>query len=163
MVALSSNGERETNLDAIKQSACRLLKNHQIDIFIPAVSQTVRGESETIFYMNGYVFIKYREEIPYLKLRETTYFNDILCSFANRKIRYKLLDDVELEKIRQGVNDLKFSEFQVGDEVMVTKGNFINLPGKVSYIYSEETLQIAIVLRSKQALMDFPSTYIRKR
>lgn len=163
IVSLSSNGERETNINAIKKSAQRIIKNVNVDVFVPAISQLVRGESETMFYMQGYIFIKFQENIHYLKLRETTYFNDVLCSLVNRKIQYHLLDDSELKKIRQEVNNLKFSEFEVGDAVTVIKGNFKNLPGIISTVYDEEQIQVSVTLRSKSLLIDFPSTYLKKK
>lgn len=163
VVSLSSNGERENDIEALKKSVHRILKNNSLEIYIPAISQTVRGESETMFYMQGYIFIQYVENIPYLRLRETSYFNDVLCSSVNRKIKYNLLEHRELQKIQEGVNQLRFSEFKTGSEIVIIKGNFKNLPGVVSCVYSEETIQVSVILRSKRLLMDFPSTYLAKR
>lgn len=163
VVSLSSNGEKENDIEAIKRAARRILRNQALDVYVPAVSQTVRGESETMFYMQGYVFIRYAESVPYLRLRETPYFTDVLCSYINRKLRYNLLNGSELKKIQDGVDNLRFSKFETGNEITIIKGNFKNLPGVVSCVYSEETIQVSIVLRSKRLLMDFPSTYLAKR
>lgn len=163
MVSLSPTGERETNLKAIRNAACRILKNQTLEVYIPAISQTVRGESETMFYMQGYIFIKYKPDISFLKLRETQYFTDILCSISQRRINYKFLSNDELEKIRNGVNNLRLSEFKEGDEIYITKGDFKNLPGKINCVYNSEQVQVLIELRSKVLLVDSPSIYIQKR
>lgn len=163
IVSLSSNGERESNLEMIRKSVVRILKNQNLEVYVPAVSQTVRGESEIMFYMQGYIFIKHMDGVPYYRLRETQYFTDVLCTYLNRKIRYKLLDNNSFLKIKNGVDNLRISSFVVGDEVFITKGDFKNLPGIVSCVYDEEQVQVAISLRSKKLLIDSPSTYIQKR
>lgn len=163
IVSLSPTGERETNLELIRKSIFKLLKTTSLEVFIPAISQTVRGESETMFYMQGYIFIKYIPGVSYFRLKETQYFNEILSSYHNRKIRYKLLKDSELNKIRTGVENLKLSEFKEGDEVYINKGDFKNLPGIIKFVYNSEKVQVFVDLRSKQLLIDSPSIYIQKR
>jgi hypothetical protein len=115
-----------------------------------------------MFYMEGYAFVRYDEGVPYLRLQETTYFRSVLCQPGPRhKPRFSLLEDRALDPMRDGLRSIKFSEFSVDDDVKIVKGNYKNLPARVSMIYEDgETVQVYVDLRSKKILMDFPSTYL---
>jgi len=163
IVELSTTGERETNIKNIVNSVHRILRRNDIEVFIPAISQKVRDESQTLFYLNGYIFVKYFDGIPYYKLKETTYFQDVLCSHKRRQVVYSLLSDQELDPIRQGMNKLKFNEFNINDLVRIKMGQYKNLKGVISLVYEDgENVQVMINLRSKKILIDFPSTYLEK-
>lgn len=116
--------------------------------------------------MNGYVFIEYDPGAPYLALRETSYFRDVLCkSYRNSAPEYSLLSDSDLEPMRAGMEDLKSNSFQIGDSVCVITGTYRNLRGEISLVYDDgETVQVAVNhLRSKKGLLvDFPSTYLER-
>ena len=56
VVQLSSTGEKEEDIDILKQSARKILNRGDVEIFVPAISPKVRDESQTIFFMEGYVF-----------------------------------------------------------------------------------------------------------
>lgn len=164
IVELTSTGEKEENIQSIIQSAHKLLKKPDLAVFVPAISQTVRDDSQTMFYMNGYVFIEYMLGVNYLRLRETTYFRDVLCSsYNNNEPQYSLLDDSELDSIRRGMDDLKVGEYKEGDAVLVKEGCYRNLPGVVSLVYEDkQNIQVAVNLLSKRMLIDFPVTYVEK-
>jgi transcription antitermination factor NusG len=165
IVELTSTGEKEDNIQSIIQSAHKLLKKSEVEVFVPAISQTVRDDSQTMFYMSGYVFIEYIPGVNYLRLRETTYFRDVLCnSFDENGPQYSLLDDSELDPIRKGMDNLKVGEYKEGDAVIVKEGCYRNLPGVVSLVYEDkQNIQVAVNLLSKKMLIDFPVTYVEKR
>lgn len=163
IVELTSAGEKEETIQNIIQSAHKLLKNPDIEVFVPAISQTVRDDSQTMFYMNGYVFVEFVPGVQYLRLRETAYFRDVLCSYDDGQPQYSLLDDRELDSIRQGMDDLKVGEYEVGEAVLVKEGCYRNLPGVISLVYDDgQNVQVAVNLRSKKILIDFPVTYIER-
>ncbi len=163
VVQLTQTGEKETDLNAIKRSVCRILGKKDLEIFIPAVSENVRGESHTTFYMDGYVFIKYRDGIPFNKLQETTYFHSVLCNTTQKRRDYSFLYDKDLAPMRDGIRKIQQNKFNPGDTIKVNKGEFKNLVGEVSVVYDDEqNVQVYISLRSKKILMDFPSSYLDK-
>lgn len=152
-------------MDTLRRAAKKLLRRDDIDMFIPAISQNVRDDSQTLFFMEGYVFFRYVRGVSFLKLRDTTYFNDVLVTSKRngREPEYSLLDDSKLNLMRQGMNDLRVGKFLVGDAVQIIEGNFKNLKGDVSMVYDrKQVVQVSVVLRSKMVLMDFPSTYLKK-
>jgi transcription antitermination factor NusG len=166
IVQLTPLGEREKNLALIVRSAQRIL-GKTLDVFVPAVSQKVRDESQTMFYMDGYVFVRHEEGVNYLKLADTTYFNCVLSQTSvvngeRRKI-YSLLNDKDIAPMRVGMQGLKLGVYKEGQKVKITKGNFKNLQAEISYVHEDgEHAQVYVKLRSKPILMDFPVSYFKK-
>jgi transcription antitermination factor NusG len=166
IVQLTHFGEREKNIQSIVRNINKML-GKPVDVFVPAVSQKVRDESQTMFYMDGYIFIRYEENINYLKLNDTVYFNSVLTqiSFVNgeRKKTYSLLDDKQISPMRVGVQNLKIGVFKENQNVKIIKGKFKGLQAVVSYTHEDnEHIQVYIKLRSKLILMDFPTSYIQE-
>lgn len=166
IVQLTPLGEREKNLGLIVRSAQRIL-GKPLDVFVPAVSQKVRDESQTMFYMDGYVFVKFEEGVNYLKLQETTYFNNVLTQSGivngERRRTFSTLEDKDIAPMRVGMSALKLGEFKEGQKVKIVKGNFKNLQAEVSFMHEDgEHAQVFVKLRSKPMLMDFPVSYLKK-
>jgi transcription antitermination factor NusG len=165
IVQLTPLGEREKNINLIVRSAHRIL-GKQLEVFIPAVSQKVRDESQTMFYMDGYVFVSHVEGIPYLKLSDTMYFSSVLIQTTTingvRKRTFSLLSDNDIAPMKAGMQTLKLGSFKEGQSVKIVKGNFKNLQAKVSYIHEGgESAQVHVKLRSKPILIDFPVSYLK--
>lgn len=163
IVQLTQTGEKESDLDSIKRSVHRILGRKDLEVFIPAVSEDVRGESHTTFYMDGYIFVKFAEGVHFHKLQETNYFSSVLCSVSQKKREYSFLYDKDLLPMKEGISNLQKNGLRVGQNVKVNKGEYKNLIGEVSFIYENgQDVQVYIGLRSKKILMDFPSSYLDK-
>ncbi len=111
------------------------------------------------------MFIKYTDDVPFLKLQETTYFQTVLCQLSvvngSRKRTFSFLHDKDLEPMKRGMQSLKVREFGKGQEVKIIKGTYKNLVGKVNMVHDDnEHIQVFVGLKSKQILMDFPSSYL---
>jgi transcription antitermination factor NusG len=166
-VELTHAGEKEKNLSLITKSARRILKNKEVEVFIPAVTQKVRDESSILSFMEGYVFIAYQDNILYTKLQETNYFRSVLTKpvYEGRRKRrvLSLLDDSELRPMRKGMESLNRGDFKPGDSVKVKKGNYKNLNAEVIIVFEDEQIvQVYVELRSKKILLDFPASYLSK-
>lgn len=159
VVQLSGNGEHEKNLLMLEKSVRRILKR-DIEIFIPAVTEKVREDNHTMFYMDGYIFILFVHGVNYNKLSNTTYFETVLMSGRDK---LSLLDDSYLVPLRKGTQALKLGTFAKGDKVKVVKGTFKNLTGVISAVYENgEKVQLNLNLSSKPLLIDYPSSYLTK-
>lgn len=159
VVQLSSNGEHEKSLDHIVRAVHRILKV-PLNVFIPAISEKVREDMQTMFYMDGYIFVEFRPGINYNKLNATNYFELVLKS--NRE-NYALLSDDKIRPLKSGTDALKIGSFAKGDKVKVLKGTFKNLTGIISAVYDNgDKVQLNLQLSSKPVLMDYPSSYVVK-
>ncbi len=158
VVQLTSAGERETDIKALERSVSRILRR-PIEVFVPAMSQDARDESQTTVYMAGYIFVLHEPGVDYTKLSDTTYFASVLVSGRT----FQLLDDSKVRPIKDNVAAMKVGEFKVGAAVRVKRGIHKNLPGKVAYVYDGgENVQVHVKLASKEMLIDFPSSYLQK-
>jgi len=170
VIQLTSLGEREKNLHLIERAVHQILKRKDLAVFVPAISQKARDESLTTWYSNGYVFVRFADDVVYNALQDTAYFSNVLSKTATasgtRKIVYSLLDDKDLDPMRSGMKTMRV--MRAGDlvednVVKVVKGNYKNLIGKVSMVYEgNENVQVYVDLRSKKVFMDFPSSYLEK-
>jgi len=164
IVELSPNGEHDGDVETIKSNIRRILKIKDIQIFIPAMSKKIRDDSQTLFFMDGYVFVEYRDNVQYLSLRDTAFFNDVLCNLTrshNSVPSFSLLNDSDLDPMRDGLDQMQRRIFKIGDIVKVIIGSYKNLRGEVSIVYDEHTVQLSVNhLDSKKILIDFPTTYI---
>jgi len=163
IIQLTPAGERETRIPILKKAICRILKR-ELDVFVPAISQQVREDSQTIAFMEGYIFVEYVDDISYLKLQDTTFFSVVLCNSQRAGMpQYSLLDDDQLNPLRQGMDDLKYGDFQEGDRVKITKGSYKNLIGRITLMLDDgQNAQVSADLLSKHLLMAFPTTYLEK-
>lgn len=162
VIGLSSVGEKETNTKIMISSASRIL-GRSVEMFIPAVSKQRQSELHTTFYMDGYVFIRYEENVPYIKLQDTTYFGQVLCCQDRGSVTYSLVDDASLAPLRKGMKNLSVCKFSIGDRVRVVKGELKDLTGTVQIIYDGgEVIQVNASQRSKPMLIDFPVIYLEK-
>ena len=165
IVQLTTIGEHEKNLALIVRSAQKIL-GKILDVFVPAISQKVRDESQTMFYMDGYVFVKFEEGVNYQKLAETTYFSSVLTQFVTvngeRRRTYSTLPDKDIAPMRVGMESIKLGVLKEGQKVKIVKGNFKSLLAVVSFLHDDgEHVQVYVELRSKPVLMDFPISYIK--
>jgi len=169
VVQLTPVGEREKNIQSIIRSARQILKQKDIEVFIPAINQKGQDDSLTTWYSDGYIFIKYIPTVSYHKLAETNYFASVLSTVAQvnreKKRVYSLLNDKDLAPMRTGMQDLKTtsSRFKEDQEVKIIKGNYKDMPGKISLIYDGgEKVQVFVHLKSIKGggvFMDFPASY----
>ena len=162
VVGLSSAGERETNIEAMTAVIRRVL-GAKLEVFVPAISKKAREESQTTFYMDGYIFVKYQDGISYTKLQDMAYFDHVLCCRSKGVISYSLVEDEVLNPLREGVENLSTCIFAIGDHVKVVRGEFRLLKGVVCVIHDGgETVLVDVSQRSKLMMIDFPVTYLEK-
>jgi len=162
IVQLTPAGEREKNLSSIIKAVRHILNDRTIEVCIPAVSQRVRKDLLTTFYWDGYIFVKFVEGRKYLKLNDTTYFHSVLCKPGHSRL-FSCLDDKDLEPMKRGLEKIKLNVFEEGDMVVIVKGQYKNLPGRIVMIYEgNENVQVYVSLYSKQVLIDISASYLMK-
>jgi transcription antitermination factor NusG len=167
VVQLTPMGEREKNISLIEKSIHQILKRKDLSVFVPAVSQKGQKDSLTTWYADGYIFIQFVPGVSYSLLQDKAYFSIVLSkpNVENgvRKLAYSLLEDKDLDPMRDGMKVMTVGGFRVDQRVRITKGNFKNLKGKISVIYDgAETVQVYVDLLSKKMFLDFPASYLEK-
>lgn len=168
VVQLTSLGEREKNIASITRSVHHILRRKDLEVFVPAISQKGLGDSLTTWYSDGYIFVRFLDGVLYNSLQETAYFSMVLSKLVVvdgvRRMKYSLLNNKDLDPMRVGMKVMRVGKFSEDDSVKVIKGNYRNLPGKVSCVYDQgEVVQVCLNLRSKPMFIDFPASYLEKQ
>lgn len=162
VLELTSQGEDE-DPEVLKKAFARIVKGG--DVFIPA-SISIVGDSRVVHKLiDNYVFVK--RTFPdsfFLKLEGSKYVACVLTvahsSSGTRKIA--CVSESDIEKMRRQIQVETEQGIEVGDEVEVMSGPYKGITGKViEEIPENDSVQVYISLRSKQALVTLPRSFMR--
>ncbi len=165
VVELTHSGEQEKDSKTLTRAIHRIL-GRPLRVFVPSLSTDVRSDSQVLVYMDGYVFIEYQEGIQYMRLRDTSYFNEVLCSSKGSSSRgtspmYALVGDDKLDSIRKDMESIRNVEFELDDNVIVKSGTNRGMRGIVMDVQGDE-ITVKHPTRSKPCLLSYKSTYLTK-
>lgn len=137
------------------------------EVFVPASVSTV-GESRVVHRLvDGYAFVK--RNLPdqtFFKMEQTKYVDSILTMVASdggRTVRkLACVPSLDIEKMRKQLHIESEQGIEIGDEVQVTSGAYRGINGRViEEIPENDTVQVHIKLRSKEALVTLPRSFLK--
>ncbi len=161
VVGLTHAGEQEKDSKILARSVQRIL-GRPLAVFVPSLSTDVRDDSQVLVYMDGYVFIEFFEGVQYIRLRETSYFNEVLCSSSRSHAPvYSLIDDSEVTGIKENMESIRDVDFEEGMPVRVKSGTNRGLPGVVVMVEGD-VITVQHQTRSKPVIAEYKSTYLEK-
>jgi 5'-3' exonuclease/transcription antitermination factor NusG len=161
VLELSPQGEDE-DPEVLHKALHRMMKGKEF--FIPASVIKVPGGSRVVHKLiDNYVFVKrLMSDSEFIKFENTKYISSVLTIAGGGSRRIACVSDPDIERMRRQIRVETEQGIQVGDEVMVMSGPYKNLKGKViEEIPETDSVQIYISLRSKQALVTLPRTFLR--
>lgn len=160
VLELSSQGEEE-DPDILRASLSRTLKG--AEIFIPA-SISIVGESRVVHKLiDNYVFVRRSQpDGYYLKVENTKYVTSVLTVPSGKVRKISTVRDSDIEKMRRQIHVETEQGIEVDDEVEVMSGAYRGIRGKViGEIKENDSVQVYIHLRSKQAIVTLPRSFLR--
>jgi transcription antitermination factor NusG len=122
--------------DSLKSAA-----KDDIEVFIPTLTYKDKRGSYSYSLFDGYVFV--RGCADYAKLNNSPYVSMVLTGSSGR-VSY--VPDAEVEALRSKLLDLVPADFKVGEEVMVERGLFKGLRGKVMGHEGDEKLVVEVYM-----------------
>lgn len=162
VLELTPQGEEE-DPEVLRKCLGRMIKGGTI--FIPA-SISIVGDSRVVHKLiDNYVFVK--RTLPdnaFIKLEGTRYISSILtvCNSENGSRKIACVNDRAIEQMRLQIAVETEQGIEVGDRVEVMSGAYKGITGKiVEEIPENDTVQVFISLRSKQALVTLPRSFLR--
>jgi 5'-3' exonuclease/transcription antitermination factor NusG len=165
VLELSPQGEEE-DPEALYSAIRRLLKV-EVDIFVPASISNV-GESRVVHKLiDNYVFV--RRTLPdnaFMRLEGTRFIASVLTinrsTSGNSTRQVTCVKDADIEKMRRQIHVETEQGIEVGDEVQVMSGPYKGINGRViEEINETDSVQVFIKLRSKQAIVTLPRSFLR--
>lgn len=163
-IQLTPRGEDE-DPDVLIASLKRSIKT--AEIFVPASISKV-GETRVIHRLvEGYVFIRRTDsDNVYFRLENTKYVDFIITTMGSQNgrsvRRIAAVPDLDVEKMRRQIHVETEQGINVGDEVQVTSGVYKGINASViEEIKENDSVQVHIKLRSKEAIVTLPRSYLK--
>ncbi len=160
VVELTHSGEQEKDSAALTRAIQRIL-GRPLSVFVPSLSTDVRSDSQILVYMDGYIFIEFQEGVQYMRLRDTSYFNEVMCVSRGSSPVYSLVNDAEINGIKENMESIRNVEFGLDDHVVVKSGTNRGMRGVVMDVQGYE-VTVKHPTRSKPCLLSYKSTYLTK-
>ena len=160
VLELSQTGEQ-----ADPETLVRLLNkllNGEREIFVPAVTYVKRGIPTTLYYFQGYVFV--RAGLPsgrYFDLLSNSYFSSVLSYQEGHHTYLQLLPNEEIDKIKETLRTHTQISFAEGDQVEFISGTYKGLTGVCLGMITEDTCSVKIKMRSIESLVSIPVAMLR--
>lgn len=161
VLELSPQGEDE-DPEVLRKAIGRAVKSLK-DVFVPA-SIITRGHSRSVYKLiENYIFVRRTQpDQVYFKLEGTKYISSILTVFDRRIRKVSAVPDSSIEQMRLQLHVETEQGIEVGDEVLVMSGAYSGIVGRViENIPENNSVQVFIKLRSKQALITLPRSFLK--
>ena len=163
VLELTSRGEGE-DPDTLRQAITNVLKG--VEVFIPAAVSQVGADRVIRYLVEGYAFVRHTlPDQAYMKLEGSKYVQSILTKPSlseSRSRRVSCVPDSQIEKIKGQIIAETEQGIKIGDTVGITSGPYRNMTAKVIEEISElETVQVYVSLRSKQAIVTLPRSFLK--
>lgn len=160
VLELSQTGE-QADPETLTRLLTKMLGGTK-EVFVPAVTYVKRGIPTTLYYFQGYVFV--RAGLPsgrYFDLLNHSFFASVLSYHEGDKTYMQLLPHSEIEKVRETLRTHTQVTFAEGDEVQILSGTYKGLSGICTGMLTEDTCSVRIKMRSIESLVSFPVAMVR--
>ena len=161
VLELSPQGEDE-DPEVLRKAIGKAVKNAK-DVFVPA-SIITRGHTRSVYKLfENYIFVRRTQlDQVYFKLEGSKYIASVLTVLERRVRKVSAVPDSSIEQMRRQLHVETEQGIEVGDEVLVMSGAYSGIKGRViENIPENNSVQVFIKLRSKQALLTLPRSFLK--
>lgn len=161
VLELSPQGEDE-DPEVLRKAIGKSVKNVK-DVFVPA-SIITRGHTRSVYKLvENYIFVRRTQlDQVYFKLEGSKYVATILTVLDHRIRKISTVPESSIEQMRRQLHVETEQGIEVGDEVLVMSGAYSGINGRViENIPENNSVQVFIKLRSKQALLTLPRSFLK--
>lgn len=161
VLELSPQGEDE-DPEVLRKAIGKAVKNAK-DVFVPA-SVITRGHTRSVYKLvENYIFVRRTQPDPvYFKLEGSKYVVSVLTIIDRRVRKISSVSEGSIDQMRRQLHVETEQGIEVGDEVLVMSGAYSGINGTViENIPESNSVQVYIKLRSKQALLTLPRSFLK--
>lgn len=163
VLELTPRAEQE-DPDVVMASIARSLKVKVVDVYIPTAVTQVGEDRVTQPLYDGYAFAKLcKSSNDYFRLENTKFVQTVLLKTGSgsKHQRISTVTDTDILKMRDQVRQFADQGIGIGDTVKILSGPFRNILAEViGEIPETDTVQLHVKLRSKQALLTLPRSFL---
>lgn len=162
VVELSPLGEKESNLNLLKEDLLKYIPN--LEIFFPVYWNEDTQYHHRIELMQGYIFVSGAETPKHFFLLESSKFVNSVLYYRNKKEKYpNLISNEEVEELKRQLAKTVQKNIDVDDHVFFLDGQFKHLKGKViSEINEREVNVVVLGLKSADIIVRIQKVYLEK-
>jgi len=163
VLELTNLGEQKILENKLEEIIKSLLGFKEIEIFIPTITYTRGNKNVALHLMEGYIFISScLDEDYYFQLEQTPYINKVMTTDNHKKMRQlSVVEDHIVQTMKMDLRKLITSTIVVGDSIIIVRGNYKNLEGKVFDVYGDYA-EVEIILRSVAFITKVPKVFLEQ-
>lgn len=160
VLELTPQGEDE-DPEVLRASVSRVLRGSEI--YVPASISVVGDSRITHKLIDNYIFVRRDQpDAYYYRVEGSKYIASVLTVLNGRVRRVSTVRDEHIEKMRRQIQVETDQGIEVGDEVEIMSGAYKAIRGRViEEILEKDSVQVFIALRSKQAIITLPRSFLR--
>lgn len=155
---LTSRGESEKDINAILSLIRKCLGNESVEIFVPIYYEDEEYFEKNVTLLNGYFFIRHDAALPYHKLRESKYFEGVVCNPRTKEV--DIIPDTQIQELRNKFNGLMkdASKVKPGQTVRILDGLYKGLVGELVKVLKRDQMCIIKItsLKSRKITVSAP-------
>ncbi len=155
---LSSRGEAEKDINTILAIIRKNLGNDALEIFVPIYYEDEEYFEKNVTLLNGYFFIKYDSTVPYHKLKDSKYFEGVVCHPVTKQV--DVIPDAQVQELRDKFNGLmhEASRVKIGQTVRILDGLYKGLVGELVKVLKRDEMCIIKItsLKSRKITVSAP-------
>jgi len=155
---LTQRGETEKDVQILVDLIKRSLGDPNLEIFVPIYYENEEFFEKNVSLFSGYFFIRHAKGLPYHKLKETKYFEGVVCNPMTNEP--EIIPNSQIDSLKEKFENLiqQASQIKVGQTVRLLDGLYKNLTGKVTRVIKKEKMCIIKItsLKSRNITISAP-------
>jgi transcription antitermination factor NusG len=155
---LTQRGEAEKDVQILVDLIKRSLGDPNLEIFVPIYYENEEFFEKNVSLFSGYFFIRHAKGLPYHKLKETKYFEGVVCNPMTNEA--EIIPNSQIDSLKDKFENLieQASQIKVGQTVRLLDGLYKNLTGKVTRVIKKEKMCIIKItsLKSRNITISAP-------
>jgi len=139
---LTPRGESEKNIQYLVDLIKKNIGNDKAEVFVPIYYQNEEFYEKNVSLFEGYFFIKHLPGVSYAKLKDSKYFEGVVCDPRSNEVQ--LIPDSQIQDLQKKFNDIlkKASILKKGQRVMILDGLYKNLTATITKVIKDKKVCI---------------------
>ena len=155
---LSSRGESEKDINAMLALIRRSIGRDDIEIFVPIYYEDEEYFEKNVTLLSGYFFIRHEATLSYHKLKDSKYFEGVVCNPLTKSV--ELVPDSQVQELKAKFDGLMkdASKVKPGQTVRILDGLYKGLVGELVRVLKRDQMCIIKItsLRSRKITVSAP-------
>lgn len=155
---LSSRGETEKDINTVLALVKKSIGSDDVEIFVPIYYEDEEYFEKNVTLLNGYFFIRHDPTHSYHKLKESKYFEGVVCHPKTREV--DIIPDAQIQELKNKFDGLMkdASRVKPGQTVRILDGLYKGLVGELVKVMKRDQMCIIKItsLKSRKITVSAP-------